>query len=183
MKIRDYYNENAQKYAESSGIVHPEIIDVFLSYMQGKKILDLGCGVGQDSKYFFSKGYSVIGIDFSEEMLKIAKSGSDIDFILQDMRNLQFEDGSFDGVWASSSLFTHLEKDERREVLQKISRILKPDGIFGGVFKPKVKEFPFNSFFREEIREELFSWRSLEFLTFMENGKPWEAFVCESPFS
>lgn len=176
MKVRDYYNKNAQKYAENSRVVHPEILDVFLSRIKKGKILDLGCGTGQDSEYFASKGYEVLGVDISEGMLEIARSLSDLEFVLQDMTDLHFENDSFVGVWASSSLFTHVDADKRKLVLHRISRILKPKGGFGGTFKPKDKEFPFNSFSKQEVREELSQFEALSFLDFSEHGKNWCSF-------
>lgn len=39
-----------------------------------KKILDMGCGTGRHAEIFCDKGYVVHGIDFSEDMLKVAKT-------------------------------------------------------------------------------------------------------------
>ncbi len=177
MKVRDYYNKNAKKYFDNYRIVHSDILDAFLSYIPKKgKILDLGCGVGQDAEYFSMKGRQVVGVDYSEEMLKLARNSSNIEFILQDMRNLEFENESFDGVWAASSLFTHLNKNDRGDVIKKISKLLMPLGIFGGVFKPKDINFPFNSFSEKEIENEVSHWKSLKISDFSENGKEWKAF-------
>ena len=57
-------------------------------------VLDLGCGTGSMTEELASYGYDMIGVDNSEEMLEIAmnkkeKSGHDILYLLQDMR--QFE--------------------------------------------------------------------------------------------
>jgi len=49
-----------------------EYIDKFLDICN-KKILDLGCGIGHYSKYVENKGFEVVGVNFSKEMLKIAK--------------------------------------------------------------------------------------------------------------
>lgn len=56
-------------------------------------IVDMACGTGSFTTRFAYKGYSVLGIDSSEDMLYVAKEkslamGLSIPFIHQDMRNL-----------------------------------------------------------------------------------------------
>ena len=46
----------------------------FLSHLKaGQKILDVGCGAGLKAKYLTDRGFEVFGIDFSEEMIKLAQ--------------------------------------------------------------------------------------------------------------
>ena len=56
-------------------------------------VLDLGCGTGTITELLYEKGYDMIGVDSSEEMLQIAldkkfETGSDILYLCQDMREL-----------------------------------------------------------------------------------------------
>lgn len=56
-------------------------------------ILDVGCGTGSHSLLFSERGYSVTGIDISKRMIELAKrkaskEGSNVEFIVQDMRKL-----------------------------------------------------------------------------------------------
>lgn len=58
-------------------------------------VLDLGCGTGSITELLAKAGYDMIGVDNSEDMLEIAmdkrsRSGLDILYLLQDMRNLSF---------------------------------------------------------------------------------------------
>src|SRR6266487_1129699 len=74
--------------------------DIYLSFLKpGSKILDVGCGSGWKSKYIINKGFNVVGFDFSEEMIKLAKeqvpSG---EFLIKDMRQPLGLRDSFDGV-------------------------------------------------------------------------------------
>ena len=48
--------------------------DKFISYLsKGDLVLDVGCAGGIKSKYLMQKGLNVVGIDFSEKMIEIAK--------------------------------------------------------------------------------------------------------------
>ncbi|MBI4146037.1 class I SAM-dependent methyltransferase [Candidatus Woesearchaeota archaeon] len=92
-------------------------------------ILDVGCGPGIDSNLLHKRGYRVIGIDFSEDMIAFAKQHfPDIDFRIGDMRKLSFPNGHFDGIIAAYSLI-HISKKDIPTVLKSFSRILKVGGI------------------------------------------------------
>ena len=96
-------------------------------------LLDLGCGVGQYSKYFYDKGFSVTSADISERALAyLAEKYPDIKTIRVDMtETLPFADKSFDVVFANLSIHFFSEKDTTY-LLSEIKRILKDDGIFIG---------------------------------------------------
>jgi ubiquinone/menaquinone biosynthesis C-methylase UbiE len=102
----------------------------FLQHLpKGGRILDAGCGPGQDAAYFASLGYEVAGFDLSEEFLKIARRRlPGATFIKADMRKLDFPDRSFDGVWASFS-FHHLSKADAPAALAELKRVLKAGGV------------------------------------------------------
>lgn len=65
--IHDKYFKNLSEEAAKL------IIELLPNKEHSKKVLDLGCGSGILAKKLVSKGYSVTGVDFSQEMLKIAK--------------------------------------------------------------------------------------------------------------
>jgi len=88
------------------------------------RILDAGCGPGRDSKWFHERGFQVIGVDLSAGMLAEARRrASDIDFRQADLRQLDFPDGYFDGVWCCASLH-HLPRTDVPGVLATFNRIL-----------------------------------------------------------
>lgn len=73
--VKQDYNAIADLYIEhcdNNDIVMP-IIDKFIKDLNGKEVLDVGCGSGKIANYFFSKGLRVKGIDFSDKMIKRAK--------------------------------------------------------------------------------------------------------------
>lgn len=164
-KIADHY---ANAFSNPS-----EHIDDFLALLpKNAKILDVGCGFGVDSGYMASKGFDVVGVDLSKEMLRLAKQKfPQIDFRQQDIRDLDFPIESFDGILASCSLI-HIPKKDVPALLKKFHKILKKDGaiyialqggksqeIFvNGPFKPDEKLF-LNIFSFDEIKNLLVNAR------------------------
>lgn len=73
------------------------------------KLLDIGCGTGIFLKMAYKKGFDIYGIDFTEGMIKIAKSKFDtmnVDnpLVMSSITNLPFEDETFDLVVSSCML-------------------------------------------------------------------------------
>lgn len=134
-KTLDYYNTNAALFTENT-------INVEMSGLQNTftemlptngTILDLGCGTGRDSLSFSKAGFSVVSVDGSEEMCKVASKLLGHDIICSLFENYD-TDISFDGIWACSSLL-HVEKSNLAGIIGKYARMLKPEGIFYMSFK------------------------------------------------
>ena len=95
-------------------------------------LLDLGCGTGKLTRYMSEKGYDMIGVDYSYDMLDIAREQSDasILYLLQDMREFELY-GTVRGIYsACDSLNYILEADELREVFSLVNNYLDPGGLF-----------------------------------------------------
>lgn len=69
------YNKIAKDYAKRQEVLFPEkdAEKFFQLIKNGSKILDIGCASGRDVKQFTDLGFNVIGIDLSENLLKLAK--------------------------------------------------------------------------------------------------------------
>lgn len=104
--------------------------DHFISLLpKGSTILDVGCGGGIKSKYISDKGYKVLGIDFSEKMIEIAKRHyPGIDFLVMDMYELNKIDNKYDAVFAQASLL-HIKKSGAHEVLKNMYNLLNQNGL------------------------------------------------------
>ncbi|MBA3732786.1 class I SAM-dependent methyltransferase [Patescibacteria group bacterium] len=100
----------------------------FTKLVKGK-VLDIGSGSGRDAKIFTDNALDVICLDASESMVKISKSRG-FDSVVGNFLSLPFEDKSFDGVWAYTSLL-HIHKNEIKVAINEIKRVLKDKGIFG----------------------------------------------------
>ena len=85
-------------------------------------LLDVGCGTGAHTAAIAQRGWSVTGVDISEDQLRLAR-GREIDVVRADAAALPFEDGHFD---AAVSMWTHTDVDEFGLVLHEVARVLRP---------------------------------------------------------
>lgn len=124
------YNAHAQAFQKSrAGFMNTKRVEEFVEKLSGKRILDVGCGPGRDSRYFVDQGYVVTGLDLSAELLRIAREAvPEAAFVEADMLAMPFDNDSFDGVWASASLL-HLTHNDIVIALQEIYRVLVPGGV------------------------------------------------------
>lgn len=118
-------------------------IDEFCKRLSGKRILNLGSGSGRDALILKEEGLDIICVDASSEMVKITRNLG-FESIESDFSNLKLDNNSFDGVWAYTSLL-HIKKEEMIKVLKKISKSIKPNGVFliglmEGVFEGEVEK-------------------------------------------
>ena len=98
-------------------------------------VVDLGCGTGTLAELLYGEGYDVMGVDNSEAMLakameKREKSGSEILYLLQDMRELSLYSTVGTVVSVCDSLNYLLEEDELLQVFSLVNNYLFPGGIF-----------------------------------------------------
>ena len=98
-------------------------------------VLDLGCGTGKMTLELANRGYDMTGIDYSPEMLDIARTaadeaGHDILWLCQDMREFELY-GTVDAAVCCLDCINHLETDEDLEkCFDLVHNYLIPDGIF-----------------------------------------------------
>jgi 2-polyprenyl-6-hydroxyphenyl methylase/3-demethylubiquinone-9 3-methyltransferase len=100
-----------------------------LGPLNGKRILDLGCGKGRFARHLRHAGAEVIGLDASAAMLQHARG---LHRVRSTARCLPFAAGSFDAVIAVEVL-EHVAEVSR--VLEEIGRVLVPGGMVAVVDK------------------------------------------------
>ena len=98
-------------------------------------VLELGCGTGNMTEILAQSGYDMIGVDNSEEMLEIAiekrmKSGLDILYLQQDMREFELYGTVKAIVSVCDSVNYILEEEELEEVFRLVNNYLDPGGVF-----------------------------------------------------
>ena len=97
----------------------------------GRSVLDVGCGLGNDTARFAQGGSEVTGIDISPRAIEFARQnfaqrGLAGLFQVMDGEAMTFPDGQFDMVYCHTVL--HFTPDPARMV-REIRRVLKPDGL------------------------------------------------------
>ena len=93
------------------------------------RVLDAGCGSGQKARFFQDHGFHVVGIDFSEKLLEIARqTATASDFRLLDLRDIRTLSEEFEGVFAQASLL-HIPKTETVSVIEGMVSRLVPRGL------------------------------------------------------
>jgi ubiquinone/menaquinone biosynthesis C-methylase UbiE len=106
----------------------PHVVD-FNAY-RGKKILEIGCGVGIDLIRFAKGGAHVIGIDLAQKSIELAKKNFAHNNLKADLRvmngeALEFADNSFDVVYAHGVLQYTADANK---MAREMHRVLKPGG-------------------------------------------------------
>lgn len=98
------------------------------------RVLDIGCGMGRHALAMARCGYAVTGTDLSPVLLEEAKLHDEegqVNWVPGDMRELPFEEESFD---ATVNLFTSFGyfslEDDNVHVLRQIRKVLRPEGSF-----------------------------------------------------
>lgn len=125
--VVDYYKELCQ-----NGCFEYESVIIERYFPKKSMVLDIGCGAGRTTIALKEDGYKVVGIDYSVKMIETAiRLNREIDYYVQDARNMDFEDCSFDCAIFSFNGLMLLERfEERKQVLLEIRRVLKLNGIF-----------------------------------------------------
>ena len=103
--------------------------------LKPERVLDLACGEGTFAVRMAKKGFKVTGVDISPHLLRLArerakKENVNVEFLLQDMRSLPFEEG-YDLVtcWYDSLNYL-LETEDLEKAFTGIYRALKRGGLF-----------------------------------------------------
>ncbi|MGF0017720.1 class I SAM-dependent DNA methyltransferase [Sporofaciens sp. SGI.106] len=142
------------------------IEDILKEYgIEDGLVLDLGCGTGSMTQELAGRGYDMIGVDYSGEMLEIAmdkreKSGADILYLLQDMREFELYGTVRAVVSACDSVNYITEEEELVQVFRLVNNYLDPKGIFLFDFNTeyKYREVLGESTIAEDREECSFIW-------------------------
>lgn len=141
--IRNNWNSDAIEYQKrhrrSTDYVHygpgcPNDEDIhLLGNVEGKKVIELGCGGGQNCIALAKKGAVCFGIDFSEEQIEYArklarKNKVNISFVVGDIENLNMVEDESQDIAISAFAFCCVQNLDR--TFKETYCILKKGGIF-----------------------------------------------------
>lgn len=148
---REYWTKLAGDFARSDGkgfapVLHPgapywfnEVIDRLQTSawdraldccMFGKKarVLDVGCGTGRWVRRWGQRNISVVGIDQSVDMLRLARERTTHSPLFAgEAQGLPFRDDSFDCV-SSITVIQHIPHAQQGRAVMEMVRVLRPGG-------------------------------------------------------
>lgn len=130
--IKDFYNKTssdwANKWYEDESML-PFLKNFINRFSFKPRILDLCCGAGYESMRIHKLGAEVIGLDFSEESIKIAQERNpNINFFVGDMLEDYSYVGTVDGIVVIAG-FIHLPNEKLRLAFDNANRVLKENGL------------------------------------------------------
>ena len=131
-----------ERYAEGEtpwekGRAHPEM-EFFIEkhevlFRAAKSILVPGCGYGHDAAVLGQLGGEVTGLDIADEPVEKAKEGypaTNLNWVKGDLFEWQ---GSYDLVW-EHTCFCAMVPEVRSQYAKTMSRLVKPGGVYAGIF-------------------------------------------------
>lgn len=108
-----------------------ERIENEAALLRGKRLLEVGCGMGYDSLEFLRRGVRVTATDLTPNAVALARRHFELEGVTPDevrtanALDLPFESGTFDAVWANGVL--HATGDTALAI-REARRVLKPGG-------------------------------------------------------
>ncbi len=115
-------------YAEPKLELIQRIID-----LEGKSVLDVGCGPGNFTRLLARRAARVVGCDSSDRMLSRRAEAAGVEILRADARRLPFPDSSFDVVFAAN-LLHHLDDPaaalaQMRRVAREAVALIEPNAL------------------------------------------------------
>lgn len=130
MQFKDYWNKSHKTYSMGK-ITYDNWLNDYKNVLDNCKteVLDLGCGVGNDTLYLTERGFKVIACDYSEVALNHLKEQiKDVKTMQIDISDpLPFKNNTFDLIIADLSLH-YFDEKTTIEIMKEIKKILKPNG-------------------------------------------------------
>ena len=135
VKYYDLFNKD-KNYTKEVDFLE-QVFNKFSNKNKIKKILDLGCGTGLHTKELIKRGYEVVGLDLSKEMIEIAKQRNpSTNFYVSDMSNFNIYDKEnsgnekFDAIICMFSVLGYLTENSQLEnFFKSCKNHLKENGL------------------------------------------------------
>jgi len=128
-ETRENYNLTAESYTRTRAFISEDIKSLADYAQKGDKVLDSGCASGRFYGVLAGKGIDYLGVDISEELIKIARRNYlGVRFEVANALELPFPDDSFDKIFSISVIHNIPSYGFRIQYLKESIRILKPGG-------------------------------------------------------
>lgn len=129
-KTREDYNLISDEFSRTREFIWEEVLPLFSCIKKKEKVLDAGCGNGRYYAPLSKKEVEYIGIDNSENLIKLAKNKyPGINFKIGDILDLPFPENSFDKIISIAVLHHIPSKKLKIQFLKELKRVLKNDGV------------------------------------------------------
>jgi len=134
MSIEKAYNSWAEQYDTNENKTRDLDIKATietLSKYEFKNVLELGCGTGKNTAWLLKKAERIIGLDFSQEMLDIAKekiTGNNVEFKKSDLKKNWKIENQFADLVTSSLTLEHIA--DLNHIFNQAKQKLTDNGIF-----------------------------------------------------
>jgi len=129
-KTQDDYNLIAKDFTRTRSFLPADIKKLADLAKKGERILDSGCANGRLYEALKDKDIDYFGIDFSEDLIAIAKEKyPEAKFLVSNTLNLPFPENFFDKVYSISVLHHIPSKELQLLYLKETNRVLKPNGL------------------------------------------------------
>lgn len=126
----EIYNKNSKAFTDRHQNQIPErLYQLALTFFKKEaSTIDLGCGIGRDTKWLNQNGFKAIGVDPSEGMLKIANEANPtLQFENQSLPHLKFDENAFDNIFCCAVLM-HIPRSELVNSVVNLLKVTKPSG-------------------------------------------------------
>jgi 2-polyprenyl-3-methyl-5-hydroxy-6-metoxy-1,4-benzoquinol methylase len=125
------YDREAERIAQLHSSLTPGRLYTLITeyFTKTGNTLDMGCGIGRDTQWLNQQGYSALGVDASEGMLKQAQHlYPQVHFIKDSLPELTSQNGhTFQNILCSAVLM-HLNKANLEQACHKLLSLLQADG-------------------------------------------------------
>ena len=127
----EQWAERIDRLIQKYGVSKPERDTEGLLESERNLVVDLGCGTGTLTELLYAKGYDMIGVDVSDSMLNAAmekkeKSGSEILYLQQDMRELDLYSTVGTVISVCDSVNYILEEAQLLDIFSLVNNYLYP---------------------------------------------------------
>lgn len=117
------------EFANTYYLAYRDLPDLATRHAKGKKALDFGCGTGRSSRFLKGLGFSVIGVDISEDMLRKARQAEPSgDYRLVADGDLRGLEPGYDLV-LSAFTFDNIPAEKKLPLFTQLAGLLNPSGV------------------------------------------------------
>lgn len=162
-QYNNFNNDYSKNRETQDNVCDTDFYQMFDFKVQGKKILDIGCGNGDDLKRLQKQGAEVFGIEPSEEFVREANLNIGKEAVIVGVgEDLPYVDSSFDIVISKYAIQT---STEAKKCIDESARVLVSGGILHFLIKHPFRQFlekkkysqnPVNYFKQEIIKSVIY---------------------------